>query len=125
MEEFQETTGATGKVYLFNTTNQKIRVTLNGNPLASLPPAGDASESYAPSYMIVPRSNATSIDDPVFAATNTMMVMFSGYSSNYASVSINPVQYSTNKDLLLYVFYSYMVLVDSTTNMIIINQAPS
>jgi hypothetical protein len=117
--------GQTGQVYLFNTTNLKIIVTLNGNALPSLAPAGGAGESYAPPSMTVPRSDATSIDDPVFAKTNTMSVMFSGSFNNYNSVVIDPVMYSTNKDLLLYIFYDYIVLVDSTTNMIITNQAPS
>jgi len=121
MAESQETTG---KVYLFNTTNLRIRVFLNDNALPPLAPAGNANESYAPSTMTVPRSDTTSVGDPVFATTNTMRVKFSGSSNTYISVNVDPDQYPTNQDLLLYIFYDYMVLV-GTTNMIIINQAPS
>ena len=122
MSQTRDEEGAKGVVYVFNTTSLKIRVTLNGNPLEKIEPAG---ADGAPSSLTVPRSDATSIDDPVFAQQNTLQVMFSGSSNNYSAVGIDPVQYSTNKNLALYLFYGYLVLVDLSTNSIISNQSPS
>jgi hypothetical protein len=116
---------ATGQVYVFNTTSVSIKLTLNGNQLPSLGRAAGGDGGYTPVSMSVPRSDATSIDDPVFAQTNTLTVKFPGTSNNYSTVNIDPVSYSTNKDLLLYIFYGHMVLVDSTSSAIIVNQAPS
>lgn len=121
MSQNRDQEGAKGVVYVFNTTSLKIRVTLNGNPLDKMEPA---SQDGAPSVMPVPRSDATSIDDPVFAGTNSLQVMFSGSSNNYPTVKIDPVQYSTNKNLALYLFYGYLVLVDLSTNAIISQQSP-
>jgi hypothetical protein len=121
---------ATGKVYMFNTTNQKIRVTLNDNPLPKIEPAagkdsGEGGEgSYRPAHIAVPRSDATSIDDPVFAQTNSISVMFSGYSNRYSKVNINPITSSSNNDLLLYIFYGTMILVDAVTNTVISTLTP-
>jgi hypothetical protein len=122
MSQTRDEEGAKGVVYVFNTTSLRIRVTLNGNPLEKIDPAG---EDRAPTSLTVPRSDATSIDDPVFAQQNTLQVMFSGSSNNYPTLNINPVQYSTNKNLALYLFYGYMVLVDLSTNSIIVNQKPA
>ena len=122
MSQTRDEEGAKGVVYVFNTTSHRIRVTLNGNPLEKIDPAGSDG---TPSALPVPRSDATSIDDPVFAATNTLQIMFSGSSNNYSAVNIDPVQYSTNKNLALYLFYGYMVLVDLSTNSIISSQKPA
>ena len=112
---------AEGNVYLFNTTNQKIRVTLNDNPLPPIPPAPGEGGNYQASYIIVERSDATSIDDPVFAQNNTMMIMFPGVSNHYSTVSVNPATSSSNNDLLLYIFYGSIVLVDAVTNTVLLN----
>jgi len=122
MSQTRDEEGAKGVVYVFNTTSLRIRVTLNGNPLQKIDPAG---ENGTPKALKVPRSDATEIDDPVFAGTNTLQVMFSGSSNNYSAVGIDPVQYSTNKNLALYLFYGYMVLVDLSTNSIISSQKPA
>jgi hypothetical protein len=121
MSQTRDEEGAKGVVYVFNTTSLKIRVTLNGNPLEKIEPAGSEG---APSALPVPRSDATQIDDPVFAVTNSLQVMFSGSSNSYGTVKIDPVQYSTNKNLALYIFYGYLVLVDLSTNSIIQQLAP-
>ena len=116
MSQIMNEEGAKGVVYVFNTTSLQIRVTLNGNPLPKIDPAGSDG---TPSVLHVPRSDATSIDDPVFAATNTLQVMFSGSSNSYSAVNIDPVQYSTNKNLALYLFHGHLVLADLSTNSII------
>jgi hypothetical protein len=117
--------GATGVVYVYNTTSVNIKLALNGNQLPTLPHAAGKDGSYAAASMTVPRSAATSIDDPVFAQTNTLTVKLPGMSNNYPSVSIDPIGFATNKDLLLYIFYGYMVLVDASSSTIIFNQSPS
>ena len=122
MSQIVDEEGAKGVVYVFNTTSLKIRVTLNDNPLEKIEPAGP---NGTPSSMPVPRSDATSIDDPVFAATNTLRVMFPESSNRYSAVNIDPVQYSTTKNLALYLFYGHLVLVDLSTNSIISNQSSS
>ena len=116
---------ATGHVYVCNTTNVKIKVALNGNQLPSLPAAAGKDGNYAAASMAVPRSDATSIDDPVFAQTNSLRVMFPGMSNSYSSVPINPVEFPTKKDLLLYIFFGYMVLVDASSGSIVVRQSPS
>ena len=115
-EAHEDEVGATGKVRIFNTTNLRIRVTLNGNPLDKIDPC---EADGTPSALLVPRSDASSIDDPVFATTNDFTVMFPGSSNAYSGVKIDPVQYSTNKDLALYIFYKLAVLIDLSTNMIV------
>ena len=121
MSQTRDEEGAKGVVYVFNTTSLRIRVTLNGNPLEKIDPAGSDG---TPSALPVPRSDATEIDDPVFAGTNTLQVMFSGSSNSYGTLKIDPVQYSTNKNLALYLFYGYLVLVDLSTNVIVQQMAP-
>jgi hypothetical protein len=101
MSQIVDEEGAKGVVYVFNTTSLEIRVALNGNPLEKTEPAGSDG---APSALPVPRSDATSIDDPVFAATNALRVMFPGSSNRYSAVNIDPVQYSTTKNPALYLF---------------------
>ena len=121
MSQTRDEEGAKGVVYVFNTTSLRIRVTLNGNPLEKIDPAGSDG---TPSALPVPRSDATTIDDPVFAGTNSLQVMFSGSSNSYGTLKIDPVQYSTNKNLGLYLFYGYLVLVDLSTNVIVQQMAP-
>jgi hypothetical protein len=116
---------ATGQVHIFNTSNVPITLTLNGNQLSVLSEDAGQGSNYAPSSMAVPRSDATKISDPVFAEQNTLAVKFPGTTNNYPSVDISPMQFPTNRDLLLYIFYGYMVLVDASTSMMIINQAPA
>ena len=108
--------GAQGTVRIFNTTNLRITVTLNGNALHKIDPA---QPDGMPSILDVPRSDASSIDDPVFATTNNVMVMFAGSRNTYGTVTIDPVQYSTNKDLAFYIFYNLAILVDLSTNMLV------
>lgn len=134
---------ATGRVFVFNTTNQQIGLILNGNPLPDdlsdatnygrgLAPAGNGAENYLPSGITIPRSNATSITDPVFAQQNTLQVSFQGVLNTYQlNISLAPQSGSTaiyapsNNDLLLYIFYGYVILVDSANNAILFNSPSS
>lgn len=134
---------ATGKVFVFNTTNQHITVLLNGNPLPDdgsdspetgrgMPPAALLDETLTLSRLTVPRSNATTIYDPVFAQQNTLQVNFQGVIDTYQiSVAIAPPPgdvfnfSSSNNDLLLYIFYGYVLLLDTVNNRILFGGKPT
>ena len=115
---------ATGVVHVYNTTNQRITLVLNGDPLPPLDPAGGAATRHAPASLIVPRSNANRIPEAVFAESNTLAVMFQGILNNY-KIDLDFKQFPSNNDLLLYVFYNYIVFCDSATNAIILGAAAS
>lgn len=121
---------ATGNVYIFNTTGQHITLILNSNPVFTatndVPPAAPSrEENYAPSAIIVPRSNATQIYDPVFAQSNTLHVMFQGVLNRYDDLQLNLVTSPSNNDLVLYIYYGYLLLVDTVSNQILYNKPPS
>lgn len=120
---------ATGKVYIYNTTNQAIKVELNDTDLEGRVPANGGSDGgYLPGSSpdaVVPRSDANSTPDAVFATTNTLEVKFSGMSNKYNSIKIDPGSYSTNTDLALYIFYKYIVLVSPTNNAIVYSGSPT
>lgn len=115
---------ATGTVYIVNTTNQLIALTLNYSALAELGPAGGQDVQYAPTLIGVPRTNANRIPDPVFAEENNFEVMFYGVRNSYA-IMIELEKYPSNNDLLLYVFFNHVVLSDGITNAIIFNSPPA
>jgi hypothetical protein len=115
---------ATGSVYIVNTTNQPVTLVLNYNALPDLGPAQGSEHHYAPSVFGVPRSNANRISDPVFAEENSFDVMFAGVRNTY-QIIIKLEQYPSNGDILLYIFYNYLVLSDRNTNNVIINTAPA
>jgi hypothetical protein len=115
---------ATGVVYIFNTTNQRITLVLNGEPLPALGAAAGKAGHYVPASYTVPRSNANQIPEAVFAEKNTLMVMFQGILNTY-TINLDFKQYPSNNDLLLYIFYDYMLFCDSTTSAIILSTAPS
>jgi hypothetical protein len=143
LEDYFVSPVATGKVFVFNTTNQQVGLILNGNPLPDdasdaanygrgLARAADGNGSYMPSRLAIPRSNATSINDPVFAQQNTLQVSFQGVINNYQiNVSLAPPSGSSatyspsNNDLLLYIFYGYVILVDSVNNALLFNNQSS
>jgi hypothetical protein len=97
---------------------------LNYNALPELGPAGGEAEHYAPTSMSIPRSNANRISDPVFAEENSFDVMFSGVRNSY-QLNIVLEQCPSTRDLLLHIFYNYIVLSDGVTNSIIFNSAPT
>lgn len=114
---------ATGSVYIVNTTNQPVTLVLNYNALPELGPAHGWEHHYAPTIFGVPRSNANRISDPVFAEENSFDVMFAGVRNHY-QINIELQQYPSNGDILLYIFYNYLVLSDHITNAVILNSAP-
>ncbi len=114
---------ATGIVYVVNTTNQLTSLVLNNNALSELGPAGGEEQGYAPNAITVARSNANRIYDPVFAEENLFQVMFHGVLNSY-QIKIPLDRYPSNNDLLLYIFYKYLVVVDSVTNAIIFSSVP-
>lgn len=115
---------ATGSVYIVNTTNQLVSLVLNYNALPDLGPAHGREHHYAPTLLTVPRSNANRINDPVFAEENNFDVMFYGV-RNYYRIIIELERYPSNGDILLYIFYNYLVLSERTTNTVIFNSPPT
>ena len=135
---------ATGKVIVFNTTNQHLMLILNGNPLPDdgtekmvdfgrgMSAAANNDEGHKPSRLIIPRSNATAISDPVFAMQNTLQVGFQGVIDSYKiGISLVPppdgsTMYSpSNNNLIMYIFYGYLILIDAVTNTLLYNDKPS
>ena len=120
---------ATGKVYIYNTTNQPVKVELNDTDLEGRIPANSGRENgYLPvshADAVVDRSDATSTPDAVFATNNTLEIKFSGTSNKYPTVTISPGSYSTDTDLVLYIFYNYIVLISPTNNALVLNSAPA
>jgi hypothetical protein len=119
---------ATGRVYIFNTTNQEIVPLLNSCPLeverGVIGRAGGPHEQYAAAHVSVPRSNASQIYEPVFAQSNTFQVLFQGLTNTY-QIALDLKTSPSNNDLLLYIFYGYVVLFDSANNVVLLNQPAS
>jgi hypothetical protein len=115
---------ATGTVYIVNTTNQLVALTLNYSALTELGPAGGRDTQYAPTFVGVPRSNANRIPDPVFAEENSFEVMFAGVRNSY-QIKIELEKYPSNNNLLLHIFFNHLVLSDGITNAIIFNSPPA
>jgi len=120
---------ATGKVYIYNTTNQAVKVELNDTDLEGRIPANSGGDGgYLPvqsAEAVVPRNDASSTPDAVFATNNTLELKFAGTSNKYSSIKIDPGSYPTNTDLVLYVFYNYIVLISPTNNTIVYSGGPS
>ena len=119
---------ATGKVYIYNTTNQAIKVELNDTDLEGrIPPNNGREGEYLPvpsPDAVVDRSDASSTPDAVFATTNTLEVKFSGSSNKYP-IEIDPGSFSTDIDLVLYIFYKHIVLVSTRNNAISYSGGPA
>ena len=125
---------ATGKVYIFNTTNQSVRIELNDTDMDyKLPPNAGRDNGYMPvntvpgtdgnpTLISLPRMDATQTTDAAFAATNTMEIKFSGKSLKYNNIQIDPGSYPTDTDLVLYIFGTYSLLISPTNNTIVYNQ---
>ena len=120
---------ATGKVYIYNTTNQDVQMELNQTDLVGrLPANSGASGGYLPvpsPNAVADRSDASSTPDSVFATTNKLEFVFAGTSNTYSPVKIDPGFYPTNTDLILYVYYNYIVLISPANNAIVYSGAPT
>lgn len=115
---------ATGVVYIFNTTNQRVTLVLNGEPLPPLDPAAGKEGNYAATTLDVARSNANKIPEAVFAAENTFHVLFQGLLNKY-SLHLDFTKFPGNNDLLLFIFYNFLVFSDSRTNLTIQRLPPT
>jgi hypothetical protein len=118
----------TGKVYIYNTTNQVVKVELNDTDLDGRVPSNSGSGGgYLPVSSpdaVVPRSDASSTPDAVFAATNTLEIKFSGKSNKY-TLGIDPGRYPTALDLVLYIFDGHIALVSAMDNAVIYGGGPT
>jgi hypothetical protein len=120
---------ATGKVYIYNTTNQAVKVELNDTDLDGRIQGNSGSDGrYLPGSSpdaVVPRSDASSTTDAAFATNNVLEIKFSGTSNKYPAVNIDPGSFSIDIDLVLYIFYNHIVLVSPVNNVIIYNGGPA
>ena len=120
---------ATGKVYIYNTTNQAVKVELNDTDLEGRVPSNSGSDGgYLPVSSpdaVVTRSDASSTPDAVFATTNTLEIKFAGKSNQKYTLGIDPDSYLTALDLVLYIFDEHIVLVSTSNNAVIYSGGPT
>src|SRR3954452_24305982 len=102
---------ANGKVFLYNTTNQRIQLQLNEESLDSIDAAGGDHQPYTPNFTTADRDDATSTpDNRVAQQDNTLIVKLSDKQRSYGPINIDPETYPTDVNLVLYIFSKYIVL---------------
>jgi hypothetical protein len=118
---------AEGKVYIFNTTNQRIQLQLNEEALSSIDPATNGQwGAPTPKFTIADRDDATSTPDNRFARQdNYLRVKIPGKQRTYGPINIDPETYPIDINLVLYIFSKYIVLAAINSNSIIFQSAPT
>jgi hypothetical protein len=107
-----------GRVFIYNTTNQRIQLQLNEESLPSIDPA--SGQPYAPKFTTADRVDATSTPDNQFAQNdNTLRVKFPGKQRTYGPINIDPESYPIDVNLVLYIFSKYIVLAATNNNNVI------
>jgi hypothetical protein len=102
MSEINPDENASGKVFIYNTTNQRIQLQLNEESLASIDAAG-AGMPYTPKFTTADRDDVTSTPDNRFAQKdNFLRVKFPGKQRTYGPIDIDPESYPTDINLVLY-----------------------
>jgi hypothetical protein len=116
---------ANGKVFLYNTTNQRIQLQLNEESLDSIDATG-GGQSYTPNFTTADRVDVTSTPDNQFAQKdNFLRVKLPGKQRTYGPINIDPEAYPTDVNLVLYIFSKYIVLAATNSNAIIYQSAPA
>jgi hypothetical protein len=116
---------ARGKVYIYNTTNQRVQLQLNEESLPSIEAAGNKGGNYAPKFTTADRDDATSTPDNRFAQqNNTLRIKIPGKQRTYGPINIDPETYPTDIDLVLYIFGKYIVMAATNSNALIYQSAP-
>jgi hypothetical protein len=116
---------AHGRVYLYNTTNQRIYLQLNTENLDSID-AASSGQPYTPKFTTAERDDATSTPDNRFAQKdNTLRVKFPGKQRTYGPIDIDPENYPSDINLVLYIFSKYIVLAATNSNNVIFQGAPN
>jgi hypothetical protein len=116
---------ARGRVYLYNTTNQRIQLQLNEESLDPID-AVSSGQPYTPKYTTADRDDATSTPDNRFAQKdNYLRVKFPGKQRTYGPIDIDPESYPTDINLVLYIFSKYIVLAATNSNNVIFQGAPN
>ena len=116
---------AHGRVYLYNTTNQRIYLQLNTRNLDSID-AASSGQPYTPKFTTAERDDATSTPDNRFAQKdNTLRVQFPGKQRTYGPIDIDPENYPSDINLVLYIFSKYIVLAATNSNAVIFQGAPN
>ena len=116
---------AHGRVFLYNTTNQRIQLQLNEESLNSID-AASSGQPYTPKYTTAERDDATSTPDNRFAQKdNYLRVKFPGKQRTYGPIDIDPENYPSDINLVLYIFSKYIVLAATNSNNVIFQGAPN
>ena len=116
---------ARGKVYLYNTTNQRIQLQLNEDFLDSID-AVSSGKPYTPKFTTADRDDATSTPDNRFAQKdNYLRVKFPGKQRTYGPIDIDPESYPTDINLVLYIFSKYIILAATNSNSVIFQGSPN
>ena len=117
---------ATGRVFIYNTTNQRVQLQLNEEALPSIDPAVRQDGNYPPKFTIAERDEATSTPDNRFAQTdNVLRVRIPGKQRTYGPIDIDPENYPTDINLVLYIFSKYIILAATNNNNVIFQGAPN
>ena len=115
---------ANGRVFIYNTTNQRIQLQLNEESLDSIEATG--GQPYTPKFTTADRVDATSTPDNQFAQKdNFLRVGFRGEERTYGPINMDPEAYPTDVNLVLYIFSKYIVLAATNSNAIIYQSAPA
>jgi hypothetical protein len=116
---------ASGRVFIYNTTNQRIQLQLNEESLDSIDAAG-GGQPYTPKFTTAYRDDATSTPDNRFAQKdNFLRVKFPGKQRTYGPIDIDPESYPTDINLILYIFSKYIVLAATNSNDVIFQGTPN
>lgn len=116
---------AHGKVYIYNTTNQRIQLQLNEESLDSIDAAG-SGQPYSPKFTTADRDDAVATPDNRFAQTdNYLRVKFPGKQRTYGPIAIDPETFPTDINLVLYIFSTYILMAATNSNALVFQGAPN
>jgi hypothetical protein len=116
---------ANGRVFIYNTTNQRIQLQLNEESLDSIDAAG-GGQPYTPKFTTADRVDVTSTPDNQFAQKdNFLRVKVPSKQRTYGPINIDPETYPTDVNLVLYIFSNYIVLAATNSNTLIYQSAPA
>jgi hypothetical protein len=100
-----------GKLFLFNTATQELKVTLNHQPLPRVIDAANGrTHPYRLGTTTVERAAELEPKGPVFGHRNRITCTYAGFSSEYM-ISAPPSRAPIQANLELYIFYAGAVLV--------------
>ena len=104
-----------GNVYVFNGTPNGMLLILNNAVLTASLSGTAQSSNYVPNVVQAARNpSTTNPGNATFGGANTLIVSFTGGTSQTYPVNIDPNQVQLSSDLQLYIFFNEVVLVTPT-----------